>query len=284
MKTDEEIKKEPKKDNRVSLPCEWPYRLIGNIVLLSLIFAGVFLVLIIKTDFVSEKLSNLKQSVLDHTSNLGFSIDDIVVEGRNRTNFQQLSDTIDLARQNNILAVNLKEMKENLETLPWIKNVTIKRSFFPNILHISIEERQVLCIWQMDNRFYPIDDEGNVINIDFILKHPKLLIVGRGAPENIIELLKIIETDEEVYNRIKAAIYVSNRRWNIVLDDFKNGITVKLPEKDVAEAWKKLLKLNTTQGLLKRKLTIVDLRLKEKVIIKLGKTNLNDVKLEEREI
>jgi len=32
-----------------------------------------------------------------------------------------------------------------------------------------------------------------------------------------------------------------------------------------------LLKLNTTQGLLKRKLTIIDLRFPNKVIVKLGK-------------
>ena len=33
----------------------------------------------------------------------------------------------------------------------------------------------------------------------------------------------------------------------------------------------KLVKLNTSQGLLKRKLTIIDLRFPNKVIVKLGK-------------
>ena len=117
----------------------------------------------------------------------------------------------------------------------------------------------------------PIDGEGNIIEADYTPDHPILLIVGEGAPENITALMKSITDDQNIFQRIKVANYISGRRWNIVLDDVENGITVKLPEKHIDEAWKKLLKLNTTQGLLKRKLTIIDLRFPNKVIVKLGK-------------
>ena len=56
------------------------------------------------------------------------------------------------------------------------------------------------------------------------------------------------------------------------MDDIKEGITVKLPEEDIEDAWKKLLKLNETKGILKRKLTIIDLRLPHKIVVKLRKT------------
>ena len=39
------------------------------------------------------------------------------------------------------------------------------------------------------------------------------------------------------------------------------------------KAWKKLLKLNKTQGLLKRKLTIIDLRFVNKVVVKPRRTS-----------
>ena len=58
-----------------------------------------------------------------------------------------------------------------------------------------------------------------------------------------------------------------------MLDDIENGITIKLPEENVEQAWKKLLKLDATNGILKRKLTIIDLRLPEKVTVKLKKTD-----------
>ena len=44
-----------------------------------------------------------------------------------------------------------------------------------------------------------------------------------------------------------------------------------ISEDNIEQAWKKLIKLDQTQGLLKRKLTFIDLRLKNKVIVKLGK-------------
>ena len=100
-----------------------------------------------------------------------------------------------------------------------------------------------------------------------------LLIVGRGAPEHLNELLTAVEDDNEVFPRIKVANFISGRRWNLILDDVENGITVKLPAEDMDKAWKKLLKLNKTQGLLKRKLTIIDLRFVNKVLVKPRRTS-----------
>ena len=83
--------------------------------------------------------------------------------------------------------------------------------------------------------------------------------------------MQIISTDKEIFSRIKVANFISGRRWNLILDNIENGITIKLPAQDIEQAWKKLVKLNTSQGLLKRKLTIIDLRFPNKVIVKLGK-------------
>ena len=52
------------------------------------------------------------------------------------------------------------------------------------------------------------------------------------------------------------------------------GITIKLPEEDIKTSWQKLIKLNKSVGLLKRKLTIIDLRLKGKIIVRLSKSEL----------
>ena len=68
----------------------------------------------------------------------------------------------------------------------------------------------------------------------------------------------------------KNAIYPAF--FCFILDDIREGITVKLPEENPEEAWKKLLKLDETKGILKRKLTIIDLRLKDKVMVKLRKS------------
>ena len=257
--------------SRISLPREWPFRLAGNLFLLGVIFMLASVIITIKTNLIGRKLTDLSTEFYNYSAGLGFKIDDIVITGRDKTAKQDILNALQLSRETNILNLDLRDLQQKVEQLPWVRHAVIKRRFFPNIIQIDIRERQVQSIWQLDHKFRPIDGEGNVIEADYTPDHPILLIVGEGAPENITALMKSITDDQNIFERIKVANYISGRRWNIVLDDVENGITVKLPEKHIHEAWKKLLKLNTTQGLLKRKLTIIDLRFPNKVIVKLGK-------------
>lgn len=257
--------------SRISLPREWPFRLAGNLFLLGVIFMLASVIITIKTNLIGRKLTDLSTEFYNYSAGLGFKIDDIVITGRDKTAKQDILNALRLSRETNILNLDLRDLQQKVEQLPWVRHAVVKRRFFPNIIQIDIRERQVQSIWQLDHKFRPIDGEGNVIEADYTPDHPILLIVGEGAPENITALMKSITDDQNIFERIKVANYISGRRWNIVLDDVENGITVKLPEKHIDEAWKKLLKLNTTQGLLKRKLTIIDLRFPNKVIVKLGK-------------
>ena len=257
--------------SRISLPREWPFRLAGNLFLLGVIFMLASVIITIKTNLIGRKLTDLCTEFYNYSAGLGFKIDDIVITGRDKTAKQDILNALQLSRETNILNLDLRDLQQKVEQLPWVRHAVVKRRFFPNIIQIDIRERQVQSIWQLDHKFRPIDGEGNVIEADYTPDHPILLIVGEGAPENITALMKSITDDQNIFQRIKVANYISGRRWNIILDDVENGITVKLPEKHIDEAWKKLLKLNTTQGLLKRKLTIIDLRFPNKVIVKLGK-------------
>jgi cell division protein ftsQ len=257
--------------SRISLPREWPFRLAGNLFLLGVIFMLASVIITIKTNLIGRKLTDLSTEFYNYSAGMGFKIDDIVITGRDKTAKQDILNALQLSRETNILNLDLRDLQQKVEQLPWVRHAVVKRRFFPNIIQIDIRERQVQSIWQLDHKFRPIDGEGNVIEADYTPDHPILLIVGEGAPENITALMKSITDDQNIFQRIKVANYISGRRWNIVLDDVENGITIKLPEKHIDEAWKKLLKLNTTQGLLKRKLTIIDLRFPNKVIVKLGK-------------
>jgi len=257
--------------SRISLPREWPFRLAGNLFLLGVIFMLASVIITIKTNLIGRKLTDLSTEFYNYSAGLGFKIDDIVITGRDKTAKQDILNALQLSRETNILNLDLRDLQQKVEQLPWVRHAVVKRRFFPNIIQIDIRERQGQSIWQLDHKFRPIDGEGNVIEADYTPDHPILLIVGEGAPENITALMKSITDDQNIFQRTKAPTSPPGRRWNIVLDDVENGITVKLPEKHIDEAWKKLLKLNTTQGLLKRKLTIIDLRFPNKVIVKLGK-------------
>lgn len=261
----------PQPDNRISLPCEWPTRILGNLIIIGIIFTFAFITVTIRTNLVGRQIDYLTEEFYNLTTKLGFTLDDILVEGRKKTSQQALLEVLNLKRGDNILTLDLNDLKSRIEALPWVREAEIRRSYFPNILHISLKERKVASIWQISEKFHPIDTEGNVIDAPFKPTRPILLIVGEEAPQHINELLDIIKKDNEIWPRVKVANYISKRRWNLILDDIENGITIKLPEDNIEQAWKKLIKLDQTQGILKRKLTFIDLRLKNKVIVKLGK-------------
>lgn len=271
--TENSAKETVQRSNVVALPGEFGYRLVGNAVVLALIFLLGFVTLLLNSDIVARQISEWKEEWFAYTADAGFTLDDIVITGRDKTSRREIAEALNLQRGDNFLKINIYEIKKKTESLPWVRKAVIRRSFFPNVLQIDIEEKQVRALWQIKERFHPVDFDGNVIDAPYKPSKPILLIVGEGAPQHINALLKIVNSDEALAKRIKVANFISQRRWNLIFDDIKNGITVKLPERSVDEAWKKLVKLEKTKGILKRKLTIIDLRLKNKVIFELKRSD-----------
>ncbi len=262
-------------ENKIYAPVLWPYRLLGNMILVGFIWLLTFGVITIRHNLVSKHIDSLLTEIYNKTATAGWGLDDVTLEGREKTSKDDVLHVIGLKRGDNILEIDLKAVCEKVKTLPWVKEASVSRRYFPNVIHISIREKKVKSIWQYQNEFYPIDEDGKIIETEYVLQKNILQIVGQGAPEHINSLLNIIENDKELFSRVKVANFISGRRWNLIFDDVLNGITVKLPEADVADAWKKLVKLDKTRGILKRKLTFIDLRLKNKVIVKISNKNAN---------
>ncbi len=258
-------------DNGVLRPKkEWPRRLAGTVAVLALIWLLAGLILTLKNDWVNKQLIEWRDQFYDWCGDQGMVLQDIIISGRERTTKQEIMQALGLDRGANMLKIDVYRLKEQLESLPWVKEASVRRGFLPNVLMISVEEKQVKAIWQLNEKFYPLDAEGKVVDADFRVSEPILLIVGAGAPENFAALFAALKEGGENYlPRIKVANFISGRRWNLILDDIRGGVTVKLPEENIGEAWKKLVKLDETKGIFKRKLTIIDLRLPDKIVVKL---------------
>ncbi len=256
-------------DNKVYESVIWPYRLVGNLLLLGVIWLLTFGVITVRHNLVGKQIDSLLNNLYSKTATVGWGLDDITIEGRRKTSKEDVLNAIGLKRGDNILEIDLQDVCNQVQTLPWVKKAVVSRRYFPNVLHISIKEKNVKSIWQYQNEFYPIDEDGEIIATEFVPEKNLLLIVGEGAPDHFNSLLRVVEKDKDLFSRLKAANFISNRRWNLVFDDIENGVTVKMPEDDFEDAWKKLVKLDKTRGILKRKLTFVDLRLKNKVVVRL---------------
>jgi len=197
---------------------------------------------------------------------LGFKLEDVVVEGRMRTNKKQILNTLDLKRGIPLLSINLYEAKEKLENLSWIKAARIERRL-PDTLFIRISEKEPVAIWQNQNKTYLVDYDGELVETKEANKHKELLLVtGHQAPRYVGALVTLLEKFPNIKTRVTAATHLRSSRWDIRLDD---KVDVKLPEKEAERALAYLLDLERHHRLIEHEVMTIDMRLPGQLILRL---------------
>src|SRR5262249_26049298 len=100
------------------------------------------------------------------------------------------------------------------------------------------------------------------------------LIVGKGAGVRAREFLALLDRHPEIRDAVSASILVAERRWNLRL---KSGVDVKLPEAAVelraargGGVPARLARLDQDRQLLSRDISVVDLRLSDRVTVRLS--------------
>ena len=92
-------------------------------------------------------------------------------------------------------------------------------------------------------------------------------MVGSGAERQASDFLAVIDRYPDIRAALRASILVAERRWNLRL---RNGIEVRLPETNVAQALDRLVTLDREKKLLSRDIIAVDLRLPDQVGVALS--------------
>jgi len=183
------------------------------------------------------------------------------------TKTDEILKTIGVAQGESMSVVNLKEIQQKIEALPWVRNVAVER-YLPSNIKITIEEKTPLALWQNNRKYHPLDEEGQVINTTKQLPADLLLVVGPDAPQNLIPLIQDLEQVPEIYQYVRAAVRVGERRWNLRLFNAEKGLEVLLPETNILGALQRLDSHNKKEKLIKRQVAAIDLRTNDKVILK----------------
>src|SRR5690606_7297335 len=92
------------------------------------------------------------------------------------------------------------------------------------------------------------------------------LFVGRDAERAAASIETEFSSWPAISPQIKAYVRVAGRRWDVHLD---NGVVVRLPETGMAEAMDRLGRLEAEQQVLERDIAAVDLRLPDRIAIRL---------------
>lgn len=249
------------------------YRLAGFIGAFLIVLSLSLTAVTIRDNVLGNQFHKIMQSIYKISAQYGLYVEDIIVEGNVRTSYDELVEVLNFSDNESILGIDIAQLQSKIEQLTWVRSCVVKRSFFPNNILINIEERKVKAIWQYEGRYYPVDNEGNVIEVeDYEPDAPILLLAGEGAPHHLAELLKVLDTDKELAAHVRAAVFISERRWNLIFDNPSNGVVVKLPEKNFDKAYQKIALLNKRRGIFKRKLTSFDVRYDNRIIVDIDKS------------
>ncbi|TCS62198.1 cell division protein FtsQ/DivIB [Varunaivibrio sulfuroxidans] len=238
------------------------------------VFAAVFLGgmslgmtgwLLWQSGWMTRIYEQARWAAIARSADLGLTVKDILVVGRRMTARGDLLNAVRLSRGAPILAFDFKAARERIEQLPWVKTASVER-MLPNTVVIRVHERTPMALWQNDGQFALIDEDGEVITRKHLERFADLfVVVGPDAPEHIGGLLEILSSQPALMRRVRAAVRVGGRRWDLRL---AGGIAVRLPEKGALTAWKRLARYEREHDVLARDVRILDLRLPDRLIIR----------------
>ena len=197
--------------------------------------------------------------------NVDLRVQQIVINGRANTPEPLLRAALGVSTGDPILGFSVTGARDRIESLSWVEHVAVERRL-PGTIFVDLTERRPFAIWQNQGKFLLIDRDGQIVTNEDVAAFGALpLVVGAAAPEHAAALLNLLEAVPDIRDRVAAAVRVGERRWNLQL---KNGITVMLPEGHEQAALKRLHDLQVSQTLLDRPLVFIDLRLPDRLAVR----------------
>jgi cell division protein FtsQ len=196
----------------------------------------------------------------------GLSVQEIRIEGREFAPREALLGAIGITPGEAILDFQPHVAKERLERIAWVETAHVERRL-PGTILVRITERRAFAVWQREGRFSVIDREGRVMATERLEAFgPLPLVVGIGAERVAAPMIDLLRSAPEIADRVQAIIRVSERRWNLRL---QNGADILLPEGHEEAAITRLAELQARDRLLDRPLAAVDMRLPDRLVVRM---------------
>ena len=208
----------------------------------------------INNTFKETKFNFLNKILINN----GFIIKNIEISGLNYLNKNDIIKVINTYNNINIFNVNIKNIYRNIMYNTWIKKASIK-IIYPNTIKVFLTEKKPIAIWQNRYGNSLITRSGDVIfekNLEEFKSYLPI-IIGQNAHKNVHSILNIIGRDKDFFENIWSLTFVNERRWDL---HFNQGLTIKLPSKNVKNAWEKVVYLDQKFNVLSLGLTEIDLR------------------------
>ena len=235
-------------------------------IILFLLFTSFYYLSKTSNIFIESKINYINKFLINN----GFIIKNIEVLGVNHLDKNDIIKIISTNNNINIFNVNIKNIYRNIMDNTWIKKASIK-IIYPNTIKVFLTEKKPIAIWQNRYGNSLITKSGDIIfekNLEKF-KNNLPIIIGQNAHKNVHSILNILSSKKDFIKNIWSLTFVNERRWDL---HFNQGLTIKLPSKNVENAWQKVVYLHKKFNILSLYLTEIDLRNSNQI---LGKINLD---------
>ena len=202
--------------------------------------------------------------------NNGFKIKNIEISGLNHLDKNDIIKIVNAYNEINIFNVNVDDIYKKIKNNTWIKKASIE-IIYPNTIKILLTEKKPVAIWQNRYGNTLITKSGDVIfekNLEEF-KNYLPIVVGENVHKEVQSILDIFSKNKDFVTNIWSLTFVNQRRWDV---HFNQGLTIKLPSKNLEKAWEKVLYLDKEFKILNLGLTELDLRNSNQI---LGKINID---------
>ena len=172
--------------------------------------------------------------------------------------------------------LDLEAARRRIETLDAVHSATL-RVKSGGVLQIEIAERVPVAVLRREGAVELLDGEGHRVGI--VLSRGDRadlpLLAGEGAERAVPEALALVAASGPLLPRLRGLVRISERRWDMVLD---RDQTLLLPPDQPVRALERLLALDKAEDLLARDIRAVDLRLKNRPVLRLAPEALAELR------
>jgi cell division protein FtsQ len=209
-----------------------------------------------------EALADIRDQVADAA---GFRLTGVLLAGEGHVSRSEILAAVGVTERTSLLFLDVAASRARIEAIPWVADANV-RKLYPDRLQIRIRERVPFAVWQLDGKLSVIAADGTVLCPLDASFADLPLVVGPGAQTRARDLFARLDRFPMLRDQVRASVWVGDRRWNLKL---KNGVDVRLPETEIDRAMDLVVRLDRDRQLLRREIVAVDLRLKDRVTVRL---------------
>ncbi len=242
-------------------------RTIRRGTMVAMLLAGCFGLYTVREP-IGSMVSTLGGIAQGNFAQAGLAIGEISITGQTLTSEQQVFDALGIEPRMSTLAFDVEAARQRIAELPAVDSVTVRKTY-PGDVYVDIVEKVPVARWRVDGITFVIDADGEQIGEDGGAYSDLPLVIGDGAADDALVMIRAMETVPSLKNGLIAISRIADRRWDLLYD---TGLRVQLPEQGVAQAMTKLVSYQDEYQLLDRDISIIDLRIDTVVAVRPNKT------------